>query len=161
MIGKWSADHRLAALSRGGDRAFSSDREAPADPASKFQVRLTYRAGRVVHMEQAQRAAPIDIRRAQTAAPGAPVLELVETPPPALKARQLFEEARAISLDHLRALDIEMTSVCDLLDAVAQGGDLYAPGLREFARKLTEDLSYKTKTLRMLTQRQAAPINRA
>ena len=116
-------------------------------------------------MEQALRAnalaAPIDIRRAQTAAPGAPVLGLVETPPPAVKARQLFEEARAISLDHLRALDIEMTSVCDLLDAVAEGGELYAPGLRDFARKLGEDLSYKTKTLRMLTQRQTGPINHA
>jgi hypothetical protein len=104
---------------------------------------------------------PIDIRRVQPPAPGAPVLELVETPPPAVRARQLFDEARAISLDHLRALDVGMTNVCEQLDAVAQGGDLYAPGLRDFARKLTEDLSYKTKTLRMLTQRQMGPAGRA
>ena len=114
-------------------------------------------------METALQAdpAPIDIRRAQTAALGGPVLELVGTPPPAVKARQLFEEARVISLDHLRALDQEMTTMCDLLDAVAGGGDLYAPGLREFARKLTEDLSWKTKTLRMLTQRQVDAVRHA
>jgi hypothetical protein len=86
---------------------------------------------------------------------GAPALELVGAPPPAVKARQLFEEARAVSLDHLRGLEEALVSVGEQLDAIVEGGDLYAAGLREFAQKLTNDLTWKTKTLRMLSQRQA------
>jgi hypothetical protein len=105
--------------------------------------------------------APVDIRRGQAVAKGAPAIGLVETPPPAVKARQLFEEARTISLDHLSVLDSAMVTVGDLLDAIVEGGDLYAPGLREFAGRLAEDLSWKTKTLRMLSLRQAGPIRQA
>jgi hypothetical protein len=86
---------------------------------------------------------------------GAPALELVGAPLPAVKARQLFEEARAVSLDHLRGLEEALVSVGEQLDAIVEGGDLYAAGLREFAQKLTNDLTWKTKTLRMLSQRQA------
>ncbi|HEY2179942.1 MAG TPA: hypothetical protein VGH15_15335 [Caulobacteraceae bacterium] len=93
-----------------------------------------------------------------TALTPAPVLGLVETPLPAVKARQLFAEARAVSLDHLNALERAMDTVGELLDAVVEGGDLYAPGLREFAGRLTEDLSYKARTLRMLSMRQAESI---
>lgn len=104
-------------------------------------------------MEQALRTelAPFDIRRAHPA----PALELVVDPSPAVKARQLFEEAKAASFEHLRLLDAGLQTVGGQLEAIVEGGDLYAPGLREFARKLAEDLAYKTKTLRMLSQRQA------
>lgn len=95
--------------------------------------------------------ATADVRRAPS---GAPTLELVGPPPPAVKARQLFEEARTVSLDHLRDVDETMVSLGEQLNAIVEAGDLYAVGLREFAQKLAEDLTWKTKTLRMLSQRQ-------
>jgi hypothetical protein len=84
----------------------------------------------------------------------APPLGLVEPPPPGVKARQLYEEARLASLEHLRALDAAIATVRDLSDAIVEGGELYAPGLRDLARRLSEDLSWKAKTLQKLSQRQ-------
>lgn len=83
------------------------------------------------------------------------VLGVVETPPAGLRARQLFEEARVASLDHLRALELAIATVRELSNDVVRGGDLYAPGLRELARNLTEDLFWKAKTLTLLAQRQS------
>jgi hypothetical protein len=71
-----------------------------------------------------------------------------------LKARQLFEEAKAVSLEHLRALEVAIDAVRNLSDEIVDGGDLYAPGLRELARKLTEDLFWTSKTLEVLSRRQ-------
>ena len=82
------------------------------------------------------------------------VLGVVETPLPGLRARQLFDEARAASLEHLRALERAIVTVRDLSDEVVHGGDLYAPGLRELARNLAEDLFWKAKTLELLSRRQ-------
>src|ERR1700733_9777760 len=83
------------------------------------------------------------------------LLGVVETPPAGLRARQLFEEARAASLEHLRALELAIGAVRDLSDEIVCGGDLYSPGLRELARNLTEDLFWKAKTLELLSQRQS------
>ena len=83
------------------------------------------------------------------------LLGVVETPPAGLRARQLFEEARVASIEHLRALELAIATVRDLSDEIVCGGDLYAPGLRELARNLTEDLFWKAKTLALLSQRQS------
>lgn len=99
--------------------------------------------------------ASLEVRRGQMAPEAAPTLELVGAPSSGIKARLLFEEARAVSLDHLRALEEALVGVSGQLEAIVEGGDLYAAGLREFAQKLTEDLTWKIKTLRMLSQRQA------
>ena len=82
------------------------------------------------------------------------VLGVVETPPAGLRARQLFEEARTVSLEHLRALESAIATVRDLSDQIVRGGDLYTPGLRELARKLAVDLLWKSKTLELLSRRQ-------
>jgi hypothetical protein len=83
------------------------------------------------------------------------LLGVVETPPAGLRARQLFEEARVASVDHLRALERAIATVRDLADEIVCGGELYSPGLRELARNLTEDLFWKAKTLELLSQRQS------
>jgi hypothetical protein len=83
------------------------------------------------------------------------LLGLVEAPAAGLRARQLFEEARVTSLEHLRALELAIATVRDLSDEIVRGGDLYTPGLRELARNLTEDLFWKAKTLELLSQRQS------
>jgi hypothetical protein len=83
------------------------------------------------------------------------LLGVVETPPAGLRARQLFEDAREASLEHLRALELAIAAVRDLSDEVVHGGELYTPGLRELARNLSEDLFWKAKTLELLSQRQS------
>jgi hypothetical protein len=98
----------------------------------------------------AQPDAPSDIRRLREPPP----LGLVGASPPALKARQLFAEARAVSQEHLLSLGVAMESVRDLAAAVVEGGDLYSPGVRELARQLNEDLLWKSRTLQALSQRQ-------
>jgi hypothetical protein len=82
-------------------------------------------------------------------------LGLVEPLPPAARARHLLEEAKAASLEHLRELQSAVATVRDLADEVVGGGDLYAPGLHELAKTLSEDLFWKSKTLELLSQRQS------
>lgn len=87
-------------------------------------------------------------------------LALVSPPPihglgPGQRARALFAEARAMSVDHLAAIAEEIAVLRGLLDAVTDAGDLYVPGVREFSSRLSEDLFWRSKTLEMLTQRQA------
>ena len=83
-----------------------------------------------------------------------PSLGVIETAP-ADRARVLYEEARAAAREHLAALSAAIAAVRDLCLAVVDGGDLYAPGLRDLAGRLAEDLFWKTKTLAMLLERQA------
>ena len=83
-----------------------------------------------------------------------PSLGVVEPPSAGLKARQLFEEAKAVSLEHLRALEVAIAAVRNLSDEIVDGGDLYVPGLRELARKLAEDLFWTSKTLEVLSRLQ-------
>jgi hypothetical protein len=106
----------------------------------------------------ATKAPACDIEPLRGAGPRRVPLELVEPPPPALKALQLFEEARAVSLEHLRALEAAMANVRGLAEAVVDAGDLYVPGLREFARTLGEDLMWKSKTLELLSLRQCEAL---
>jgi len=101
-------------------------------------------------------SASLAMRVADEAAPQrrAPSLELVEASPPGLKARRLYEEARAASLEHLRALEAALGQVRTLTDAIVEAGDLYAPGVSQFATRLGEDLFWRAKTLAKLAQQQ-------
>jgi hypothetical protein len=87
-----------------------------------------------------------------------PSIGLVAPLPAALRARRLFHEAKEASLEHVEALRSAIGVVCDLADAVAEGDELYGPGLREFASRLTEDLFWKSKTLEMMAQRRHAQV---
>ncbi len=98
---------------------------------------------------------PIAETPAVTAPRIKPDLTLVQAPPPALKAQQLYAEARKASLDHLQALEAAIDRARELSDGVVAGGELYGPGLRDLARRLSEDLSWKAKTLQVLSRRQA------
>jgi len=94
---------------------------------------------------QRVKAAPSGIR---------PAIALVAPPPPSLRARQLFHEARRASLEHLEALQSAVTTARELSEAVAEDETLYGPGLAAFAGRLAEDLFWRSKTLEMLSQRQ-------
>jgi len=85
-----------------------------------------------------------------------PDIALVEAPPAGVKARQLLREATKASLEHLAAFDAAIGDVRELADAIVEAGDLYGPGLNDFARRLSEELFWKTKTLAALAARQRA-----
>ena len=81
-------------------------------------------------------------------------LTLVPQVPPGQRARQLLLEARAASLEHLKALQAALAESQALAQAVVDGGDLYAPGLHDFAGRLAEDLLARQRMLEALTGRQ-------
>ena len=83
-----------------------------------------------------------------------PELSLVASPSAGERARQLLAQARTVSLEHLKALQQAIAEAQVLSEAVVQGGDLYTPGLHDFAKRLSEDLLWRTKTLEALTERQ-------
>jgi hypothetical protein len=93
----------------------------------------------------------------QAAARKVPELSVVETPPPGLKALKLYEEARKVSFEQLRLLAGALAEAHALTEAVLDGGDLYAPGVRDFAERLADELFWRGKTLEALAQRQADP----
>jgi hypothetical protein len=68
------------------------------------------------------------------------------------RARQLFEEAKAAAFEHMRALEASVAAVRDLAAEVGDGGEVYSPGVRDFAKKLSEELFWKAKTLQKLMQ---------
>ena len=62
-------------------------------------------------------------------------------------ARQLFEEAKVVSLQHLRALETAIAGVRDLSDDIVDAGDLYVPGLHELAIGLAAEDSPRYRAL--------------
>jgi hypothetical protein len=78
--------------------------------------------------------------------------------PTAIRARQLFEEAKALSLEHVRSLGSAIDAVRDLSEQIALGGDLYSPGIRDLAERLAEDLLWKSKSVEQLVQIQAGQV---
>jgi hypothetical protein len=88
-----------------------------------------------------------------------PAIGLVAPPPAGLRARQLFQEARRASLDHVDALQEALASVQRLLDDVVEGGEVYTPGLSAFAARLTEELFWKSKNLETLASAHALRVH--
>ena len=84
----------------------------------------------------------------------APNLGLVEASPPGVRAKRLYEEARAASLAHLTALEVAIAEVKSLTETVMECGDLYGPGVTAFASQLGDDLFWRAKSLALLIQRQ-------
>lgn len=81
-------------------------------------------------------------------------IALVEPATPAVKALQLYQEAKRASLDHTDQLVSAIERARTLAEELVASGDLYAPGLRDLARRLNEDLLWKGRTLQVLAQRQ-------
>lgn len=87
-----------------------------------------------------------------------PDISLVEPPPPGVRAQQLLQEARRVSVDHVASLEAAITKVRELSDELVEAGELYAPGLHAFAERLSEELFWKSKTLAALALRQRALV---
>jgi hypothetical protein len=85
-------------------------------------------------------------------------IALVEPSPPAQTALRLFRDAKKASLQHMELLIAAVQTAQHLSDAVVEGGDLYDAGLHDLARRLSEDLLWKGRTLESLTRRQREAV---
>ena len=113
--------------------------------------------------KKAQSAGELVIARADRAPanPIRPAIGLVAPAPPGVKAHQLFEEARKASVEHVSALQAALTEVRELSYAIVQSGELYTPGLKDLAARLSEDLFWKSKFLDKFALQHRAEVEQA
>lgn len=71
----------------------------------------------------------------------------------AQRVQRLQAEARQLAKDHVRSLTTAMIQVEQLAAEIAEGGDAYAPGIRDIARRLVEDLEARVQTLDAISAR--------
>jgi hypothetical protein len=71
------------------------------------------------------------------------------------RVRRLQAEAKGLALEHVRVLARAMVDIQMLAAEIAEGGDVYAPGARDLARRLAEDLDARVQTLEAITARSA------
>lgn len=69
------------------------------------------------------------------------------------RVRRLQAEARQLAKDHVKALTAAMVDLEQLAAEIAEGGDAYAPGVRDVARRLVEDLESRVQTLEAISAR--------
>ena len=69
------------------------------------------------------------------------------------RVKRLQAEARGLAREHIQALRTALQEVERLAAEVADGGELYPAGVRELARRLTEECEAKAQTIAMLSQR--------
>lgn len=71
----------------------------------------------------------------------------------AQRVRRLQAEAKALAKDHVNAFGAAMVDLERLAGEIAEGGDVYAPGVRDLARRLAEELDARAQTLRAIASR--------
>ena len=71
----------------------------------------------------------------------------------AQRVQRLQAEAKQLAKDHVKALTSAMVSLEELAAEIAEGGDAYAPGVRDVARRLAEDLDSRVQTLEAIAAR--------
>jgi hypothetical protein len=86
-------------------------------------------------------------------------IALVAPATPAVKALQLYREAKRASLEHVDQLISVVENARTLAEDLVAGGDLYAPGLHDLARRMSENLLWQRRTLQVLAQRQREAVN--
>lgn len=69
------------------------------------------------------------------------------------RVRRLQAEARGLVGEHVRALEAALGEVERLSQEIAGGGELYPPGIREIARRLTEEAEMKAQALEAIMAR--------
>ena len=71
----------------------------------------------------------------------------------AQRVQRLQTEARQLAKDHVKSLTSAMMDLEQLAAEIADGGDAYAPGIRDIARRLVEDLEARVQTLDAIAAR--------
>ena len=80
-----------------------------------------------------------------------PILPKAETV--AQRVQRLQAEAKQLARDHVKALTTAMVDLEALAAEIPEGGDAYAPGVRDVARRLVEDLDSRVQTLEAIVAR--------
>lgn len=71
----------------------------------------------------------------------------------AQRVRRLQNEARTLARDHVHSLTAMLVEVEQLAGEIAEGGDVYPPGVRDLARRLVEDCEQRAQTLEAIISR--------
>ncbi len=69
------------------------------------------------------------------------------------KIRRLQAEAKGLAREHVLALEEKLIDIQRMAVEIADGGDAYAVGVRELARRLAEDCEHRVQTLEAITKR--------
>jgi nitrate reductase assembly molybdenum cofactor insertion protein NarJ len=72
---------------------------------------------------------------------------------PLARAQRLLGEARLAAREQVHLLEAAMNTVAALSAQVADGGDIYPPGVRDLCRRLADDTSSYERTLNALSTR--------
>lgn len=81
------------------------------------------------------------------------VITPAKTETVAERVRRLQTEAKQLAKDHVKSLTTAMVDLEQLAAEIAEGGDAYAPGVRDVARRLVEDLDSRVQTLEAIVAR--------
>jgi hypothetical protein len=87
------------------------------------------------------------------------VVQAAAEPPPAKtetvgeQIRRLQAEARQLAKDHVRAMSAAMLETGLMAAEIAQGGEVYPPGIRELAERLVNETEARVQTLEALISR--------
>ncbi|WP_339915606.1 hypothetical protein [uncultured Brevundimonas sp.] len=101
-------------------------------------------------MPQTQHTRP-DLRLVGTEAE---IYDLMQPPrTTADRVRRLQQEARALAVEQVEALETALTAAADLAREIADGGDAYPVGTREMASRLATDLPARAGSLRAVIER--------
>lgn len=69
------------------------------------------------------------------------------------RVRRLQTEARQLAGEHVKELKDAMSDLQRLAGEIAAGGDAYAPGIRDVARRLVEDMESRVQTIEAINAR--------
>ena len=73
----------------------------------------------------------------------------------AQRVRRLQAEAKALAASHVRDLIATLAEAEALAVEIAEGGEVYGPGVRDEARRAVEDLAARAERLNALLARAA------
>ena len=71
----------------------------------------------------------------------------------ARRVQRLQAEARQLAKDHVKSFTDAMAELERLAAEIADGGEAYAPGVRDIARRLAEELDNRAQTVEAISAR--------
>lgn len=70
---------------------------------------------------------------------------------------RLQAEARDLAAQHVAQLADQLRAAAATAAEISAGGDVYAPGARDVAQRLTADLTHRADTLTAIAERRQPP----
>jgi hypothetical protein len=72
---------------------------------------------------------------------------------PAARVNRLLAEARLAATEQVAVLEATMEAAVSLSAQIADGGEIYPPGVRELCRRITEEGAMHARTINALSTR--------